>query len=99
MIKTTAIFENGLYKNFGINKKTCNLFGYKKSDIVNVRITISKNKNDKESPEYWGWFDNEKQKITLIWYSLIGLRTCFEYSLETMEKLGHGKAIKLEVKE
>lgn len=53
------------------------------------------------SPEglYWGWWEPNKKKVSLIYPSKELLSICFPYSLEKEEERGVGRAVQLDVSE
>ncbi len=102
-IKVNAIKGDNGYKHFGIHQKSASLCGYKPEDIVELNMAISNNQikpdpNDVNMvPDYWGWFDNEDKKFTLIYPKLFLLNMCFPYGIEIEENRNKGKAYRLEI--
>ena len=104
-IKTTAVWNGKYFQHFGINEKSAVLYGDDVDDIEEVELKISENqlipfseqeRTDK-NVDYWGWFDNEREEITLIWHKRFLLNICFPYGIEATEKVGKGKAYRLEI--
>lgn len=103
----TAVFNGKCFNHFGITPMSASLYGDKIEDIVQVEIEIAKNQKrpthqeqrDSAGADYWGWFDNEEKKFTLIWAQLFLLDMCFPYGLKAEEERDRGKAYRLNVKQ
>jgi hypothetical protein len=101
---TTAIFENNHYKHFGICVLSASLYGDKEEDIVELKMKIS---YDQKLPDerlkkqliadYWGWYDFEKEKMSLIFPQRFLLNMCFPYGMKACEDNNEGKAYRLEI--
>ena len=67
-----AVFNGKCYQHFGIHEKTASLYGDDPKDIVDVKLKISEDQaippRDKSmNVDYWGWYDLDKQKFTMIY--------------------------------
>ena len=49
-------------------------------------------------PDYWGWWDAEDKKFTLIWPKHFLLEMCFPYGTKAEEERGKGKIYRVNVK-
>lgn len=107
VFKTTAILEDGRYQHFGIHPMTCNLFGHKKEEIVELSFQIHEDQTklnfeverDSKDADYWGWFDQEKTPPTfsssLIYPKYFLLNICFPYGIQGSEDKNQGKAYRI----
>jgi hypothetical protein len=103
--ETAVLHENGYYDSFGINDVSALLYGYTESDIINVKLRVSQNQTipsfeeqqKNKDADYWGWYDNEENKFTLIWHQRFLLDMCFPYGMKVEELRNRGKAYRLEV--
>jgi len=59
--------------------------------IYKVQLTIS------NEGTYWGWYDNEKQDITLVYYAEGLLDMCFPYGAKAEIDRGNGEIVRLKV--
>lgn len=105
--KETTVFNGSCFVHFGVNEKNACLYGDKISDIVEVELTIADNQEKPpppqhdpkvNEPDYWGWWDNDKQEFTLIWNKYFLLNMCFTYGMDAEEERGRGKAYRVNVK-
>ena len=98
---STAVWKEKCYTHFGIHPMIASLYGDDPKDIINVKIEISKDqkKPNPEGPyvgaDYWGWYDFEKKKFTMIYAQYFLLNMCFPYGLKTEEERNIGKAYRL----
>lgn len=82
---------------------TASLYGDKAEDIVELKMVISKDQtkpilNDNSlDVDYWGWFDNKKQDIDLVFPKRFLLNMCFPYGMDIEEQHNVGKAYRLEI--
>lgn len=98
IINTTGtLYNNSYFRNIGITEKSAFLYGVDKSEIKNIAFEVSEDQSEplKDSIEYWGWFDNEKQDWTFIYPNYWQLYACFPYGLPKHEEAGDGKAYRL----
>jgi len=106
--KTTATLnkQGNFYQHFGIHEKLCSLYGDKPEDIVTVEFKISADQsipdeNNMEklmTPDYWGWYDNDKKAFGMMIYAKrFLLEMCFTYGIKASEEAGQGKAYRLEI--
>lgn len=91
-------------KSFGVHHKFASLYGVDKKDIVEIELDIHEdqipdcdNTGKVNEADYWGWFDNEQQKFTLIWPKYFLLNMCFTYGIKAAEEVNHGKAYRLKI--
>lgn len=106
--KHKAVFNGEYFEHFGIREVTASLYGKKKEEILEVKLTISEDQSIPPPPQndpavltsdYWGWWDNEDKAFTMIYQKRFLLDMCFPYGIEASEEKGKGKAYRLEVKE
>jgi hypothetical protein len=105
--RETAILnvKGKYYQHFGIRPMLCSVYGDKPEDIVTIEFKISTDQsiplsNDKSmSADYWGWYDYEKKKFTMIYAKHFLLEMCFAYGIQACEDKGQGKAYRLEIVE
>lgn len=103
---TTAVFQGQYYHHFNIRKDTAMLFGDDPKDIINVEVSIHddqtpvepNSEKDSSKPDYWGFWDNEKESMWHIYPVYFLLNMCFPAGLEAAEKRGQGKAYRLNIK-
>ena len=99
----TAFFDGKIFVHFGIHETTAKLYGHEPEEIVKVKLEVSDNQevppaNDTSMVEdYWGWYDNKKQRFTLVYAKRFLLNMCFPYGIEATEKTGEGKAYRLKI--
>ena len=100
IIHKTAVFNGKNFEHFGIRPITASVYGNKVSDIVEVELSIADNQDIPPSPQddpkinepdYWGWWDNEKQDFTMIYAKRFLLDMCFPVGIEATEKHYKGK--------
>lgn len=102
VINITAVNGKNGFKHFGINDFSVDMYGYKKNDIVFLIMKVSDNQEKpvddrNKEPDYWGYYDNEDNKFTLIYPKYFLLDMCFPYGIESNEKRKQGKAYRLEI--
>lgn len=91
------------YNNFGINHMSAKMFGYAPNEIETVNLKVSEDQSrptlhDRSiTPDYWGWFDFQKNKFTFIHPQLVLLHMCFAGGLKFAESKNTGKAYRLEI--
>jgi hypothetical protein len=103
---TTAVFEKNIFRHFGIHPKTANLYGDDPSSIVNVELSVaedqsaaSSKENQEAEPDYWGWYDFQQKRFSMIYAKYFLLNMCFPAGIKPAEEAGQGKAYRLNVKE
>lgn len=103
---TAILNKKGYYHHFGIHEKTCCLYGDKPEDIVEVEFRVSAdqslpdedNKEKLMTPDYWGWYDEERKEFTMMIYAKrFLLNMCFPSGIKACEEAGQGKAYRLEI--
>lgn len=100
----TAVFKNDHFQHFGIHPVTAQVYGDKVEDILDVELTLAENQvkpspNQKyEVADYWGYFDYEQNKFTMIYPQYFLLSMCFPSGVDVAEEVGRGKAFRLNVK-
>ena len=57
----------------------------------------SQDEKNNENPDYWGWYDYEKQDFIFIYPKRFILDMCFPYGIEREERSETGKAYRLEL--
>ena len=106
-IHTAVLGKTNVYGHFGISELTASLYGDKVEDIVSVEVTVANNQEKPPAPQddpnineadYWAWWDNEREKFTLIWPKYFLLNMCFTYGMKPEEERGRGKAYRVNVK-
>ena len=104
-IHTATLNKKGkYYQHFGIREISACLYGDDPKDIVKVKLKISEDqsvpKHDAQilSADYWGWWDNKKNRFTLIYAKRFLLEMCFP-NMDISEERGQGKAYRLEIVE
>lgn len=101
--KTTAVKTEKGYHHFVIHPVTASLYGNSEEDIETVIMTIAENQEviphekDKHINEsdYWGWFNYDSEKFTMIYPKRFLLSMCFPSGIEGEESAGTGKAYRL----
>lgn len=48
---------------------------------------------------YWGWWDAEQDKFSMIYLSKFLLAMCFPYGIRAEEEAGKGKALRFRIEE
>jgi hypothetical protein len=103
IIERTAIKENNHFKHFGIHEITSDLYGYKPSEIITIKLKVSENQTKPDvndgsmDADYWGWFDYERKDFTLIYPKMFLLNMCFPSGINAAERTNQGKAYRLEI--
>ena len=104
-ITATQNKSGKFYQHFGICETLCCIYGDKPEDIVEIEFNISTDQSVPKHNEqiqtlgadYWGWYDNEDKKFTMMIYAQrFLLEMCFP-NMEESEKRGRGKAYRLEI--
>jgi hypothetical protein len=100
--KQNAVLNGDHYHHFGIQPSLANLYGDKPEDIVEVEIKISEDQtipkhDNKLNPDYWGWFDDDRQEFTMIYAKRFLLEMCFPNGIKPCEEKNQGKAYRLEI--
>ena len=103
--RTTATLnkKRDFYQHFGIRSVLCSLYGDKPEDIVVVEFKISENQEVPQpnapalNADYWGWYDNNTKKFSMIYAQHFLLEMCFPYGTKASEEFGKGKAYRLEI--
>lgn len=102
---TATLNKNGrFYEHFGIFPQIVSLYGNRVEDIVEIEFKISTDQtkpeanNNNMNPDYWGWYDNDKQAFSMmIFAQYFLLNMCFPYGIKASEEHGEGKAYRLEI--
>lgn len=92
----------GYFHFFGIRDVSCSLYGAKPEDIIQVKCMVSKDQTEQKPPDYWGWYNLEKERWEtggLLQPSLTQFKMCFPYGYKVEEEHGKGKAFRLDIKE
>jgi len=104
--KITAVWDGNRYYHFGIRAATASLYGDDPADIKTLTMVISEDQSEptsvgKDLPtfDYWGWYENEDDEISMLYPQKFLLNMCFVYGMEIEEEAGKGKAYRLEIKE
>ena len=104
IFKHPAVFNTKMnhYYHFGISKQSASLYGDKPEDIVEVEFKIHEDQSipptdQSLNADYWGWFDNDKQKFSMIYPKRFLLVMCFPYGYEVCEERNQGKAYRLQI--
>ena len=102
--KTTCVWAETHYKSFGVHPNFAELYGVKESEIVEIELEIhedqtpdSDNTGKVMEADYWGWFDKDRQKFTLIWPKYFLLNMCFPSGIKGAEGANQGKAYRLKI--
>ncbi len=101
----TAVFDNEIYKHFGIHPKTAAIYGDKPEDIVVVVMKISKDQTIPEpngkykDADYWVWYDFDEGFSSMLYAQRFLLDMCFPAGIKGAEDAGHGKAFRVEIVE
>jgi hypothetical protein len=95
-----ATMHGNFYNHFGISKISAALYGDEVSDIDTVEITFAEDQTiDARANEYWGFYDFERSKLSLIYAAYVLLDMCFAYGVNAAEHVKHSRfAVKLDVK-
>lgn len=94
MIKDTfyCAKKNEKFIHFYKNKLGIKMCGYGLDEILQVSVReISEN----EEPTHYGWYDFEKNNLSLVFNTKTQLRMCFPYGMSIEEKEGKGKCVEL----
>jgi len=102
--EVTAVLNDDFYNHFGIHPSLASLYGDKIKDIETLIMKISKDqtipKTHMKEADYWGWFNAEKNKFTMMIYAQrFLLEMCFSYGIKEAEDAGQGKAYRIEIVE
>ena len=98
---TATLNKNGkFYEHFGIHNVLASLYGNKPEDIVKLEMHISEDQtippsDQSMNPDYWGWYDFEEQKFTMIYAKRFLLEMCFPYGIKAEEEKNRGKSYRL----
>ena len=101
--KISAVNEGRYYKHFGIHEKTACLYGVSVDQIEQITMIVSDDQDRPGDdytplePDYWGWVD-EKEELTFVYSQFFLLNMCFPSGIDMAEKIGRGKAYRLEIK-
>ena len=63
-----------------------------------VKVIVRELQDDEES-NYWGWWDNETEKFSMIYASKVQSDVCFTYGAEAAEESGEGKQMNVFIEE
>jgi hypothetical protein len=100
--KRNATFNGKYYDHFGIHPTLASLYGDKPEDIIEVSFKINEDQNisiddNDMNPDYWGWFDNDRQEFTMIYAKRFLLEMCFPNGIKICVDNNQGKAYRLEI--
>ena len=101
--KYNAIFNGKHFEHFGIHPVTASIYGHSEEEIVELEMIVSKDQTKPPSndgnmvADYWGWFDSEREKYTMIYAKWFLLDMCFPAGIKTTEETNQGKAYRLEI--
>lgn len=100
-----AILNGWFFEHIGIVPHLASLCGKRAEDIVQLEITVAENQelppagdNKNFQPDYWAWWDNERQDFSLVYAKRFFLGMCFPFGLKIEEETGRGKAYRVNVK-
>lgn len=105
VFKVLALPNKGHFDHFGVHPKTASMYGHKVEDIVELEMEIADDQErvDHEGVDYWGFWDFEYNRWSLIYPKLFLLDMCFPYGIKAEETrmIGDGykgKAYRLLIK-
>lgn len=93
--RRTRFNGTAYFMNFGPSVMVAELYG-KHDDIHKLRITPAR---EADVSSYWGWWDEEKQQLRMIYPDRVLLSICFPYGIKAEEKAGKGFAVRLVVED
>lgn len=100
----TAVLTNEIFNHFGIHPSTTQLYGDRVEDILDVELTLGLDQerplpnSECWEPDYWGWFDYNKNEFTMVYAQYFLLNMCFPSGIKIAEQCGRGEAYRLNVK-
>ncbi len=77
-----------VFSNFFVNPWGTQQYGHDRIFEVLVREP-----KPGETPSYWSWWDEERQRFEFTWYWEGALEMCFAYGTKAEEERGRGKKI------
>ena len=92
------------YQHFGIHHSLLSLYGVKVEDLCRVRFEIIPdvnldNRKETNDIDYWGLYNFEEKRLSLIYPSYIQFYVCFPYGPKDEETRGRGKCLNLKIVE
>jgi len=101
--KVNAVYamDGNCYNHFGIHPSLASMYGVKVKDIVELQMRVSADQITPDEistkADYWGWYDNEDQRFSMIYPKRFLLEMCFPYGIKACEDQNQGKAYRLEI--
>lgn len=96
-----AVFNKDHYYHFNIHPATASMYGDKVEDIEALIIEAADDQSlpdDKNmATDYWGFYDFDKGKFTMVYPQRFLLNMCFPTGIKGSEEYGEGKAYRLNV--
>jgi hypothetical protein len=92
------------YQHFGIVKSLMSLYGDKEEDLRTVKLAVVPgvnldNRKETTKVDYWGYWNYETQRLSIIYPSFIQFSVCFPYGAKAEEETNRGKCLNLKVVE
>jgi len=102
---TTATFNGGrkpCYEHFGIVPSLASVYGNKPEEIRTVTLEVVPNvtldnRQETDEVDYWGFFNFETKRLSLIYPHFISFQVCFPYGPKSEEEVGRGKCLNLKI--
>lgn len=103
----TAAYKNSertgeYYQHFGIHTSLLSIYGVKPDELRTVTLEVIpevnlENRKETNDVDYWGFWNNETERLSLIYPSYIQFAVCFPYGPKAEEEVGRGKCLNLKV--
>jgi hypothetical protein len=94
-LKTHRVPGGIMYDHFFPNTLCVRMCG--EYEILKVQVTADPDPAAVKKDNYWGYWDNEKETFTMVYYSRIRLNMCFPYGPEVYEQRGEGICVPVKV--
>ena len=88
--------KESAYAHFYSKPALVRFCGADKGDVVEVIVRELK---EGEESDYWGWWNNEKEKFEMVYASKVQSDICFTYGAQAEEEKGEGKQMNVFIEE
>lgn len=90
------------YQHFGIHHGFLGIYGVKEEDLRTVKLEVIPdvnldNRKETSDPDYWGYWNFETKRLSLIYPSFIQFQVCFPYGPKAEEERNRGKCLNLRI--
>lgn len=95
--------KHGEYlQHFGIHHSLLSIYGVKEEDLRTVKLIVNpdvnlSNREETNEPDYWGFWNYETKRLSLVYPSYIQFAVCFPYGPKSEEDVNRGKCLNLKI--